>query len=373
LHPPLTSILLAGANLASATDVFDQRVFFALIFGAAVVVVGLTVRALAGGRAGVLAASIVAIFPPLWVNPVTLGPETVVIALVSLLLYGAVRFWARPSATGAAEIGAYLGLCILTRTDLVALVFLIGLPLAFLARPLSWTERAKCAGIMVVLAALIVAPWAARNLATFSRTTLVSDDAGSVLAGANCPASYVGNRAGWWSSHCTVQVPVPRGDQSVAAAALRTAGQQYAQGHESAFVRVGLIRVGRLWNVYDPVGQARLETAVGRPFWVSSLSLFAFYLLVPLAALGAVVLRHRRALLFPFVALVVLSTVTAFAAYGDARFRVEADVALAALGGVALDALWRGHERRARPEPRGEARVEDGARTMASVPDPGDQ
>ncbi len=230
LHPPLTSILLAAANVASATGVFDQRVFFALIFAAAVVVAGLTVRALAGGRAGILAASIVAIFPSLWVNPVTLGPETVVIALVSLLLFGAVRFWAHPSATGAAEIGAYLGLCILTRTDLVALVFLIGLPLSFLCRQLSWTERAKCAGIMVVLAALIVAPWAARNLATFSRTTLVSDDAGSVLAGANCPATYDGSRAGWWSAQCTAGVAVPPGDQSVAAAALRTEGQQYAAG-----------------------------------------------------------------------------------------------------------------------------------------------
>ncbi len=109
-------------------------------------------------------------------------------------------------------------------------------------------------------------------------------------------------------------------------------------------MRVGLIRVLRLWNVYDPVEQARLETAVGRPFWVSNLSLWSFYLLVPLAALGAVVLRHRRLLLFPFVAVVLLSTVTAFLSYGDARFRVEADVALAMLAGVALDALWRHHE-----------------------------
>ncbi len=341
LHPPLTSLLLAGADLASATDVFEQRVFFALIFVAAVVVAGLTVRAMAGERAGVLAAVIVATSPALWANPATLGPETVVIALVTLLLYGAVRFWAHPSVAGAAEIGAYLGLAVLTRTDLVGLVFLVGLPLALLARQLSWTERATCAGTMLVLAALIVAPWAARNLSTFSRTTLVSNDAGSVLAGANCATAYNGSLAGWWSDECVRRVPVPPGDQSVAAAALGSAGYRYLSDHATSAVRVSLTRSWRMWDAYDPWDQARLEAAVGRPLWVSDLSLWYFYAVVPLAVVGAMIMRKRRVLLFPFVAMVVLSTLTAMVAYGDARFRVEADVAMAMMAAVALDALWR--------------------------------
>jgi hypothetical protein len=60
--------------------------------------------------------------------------------------------------------------------------------------------------------------------------------------------------------------------------------------------------------------------------------------MVPVAVVGAVVLRRRRRLLVPFVAMVLLTSVTAVLAFGDARFAVEADVALAMLAGVGLDA-----------------------------------
>jgi hypothetical protein len=59
---------------------------------------------------------------------------------------------------------------------------------------------------------------------------------------------------------------------------------------------------------------------------------------VPVAVIGAVALRRRRLLLFPFVAMILLTSITAILAFGDARFAVEADVALAVLAGVGLDA-----------------------------------
>jgi hypothetical protein len=53
---------------------------------------------------------------------------------------------------------------------------------------------------------------------------------------------------------------------------------------------------------------------------------------------GAVVLRRRRLLLFPFVSVIVLACLTCVLSFGDARFAVDADVALALLAGVGLDA-----------------------------------
>jgi hypothetical protein len=106
-------------------------------------------------------------------------------------------------------------------------------------------------------------------------------------------------------------------------------------------------RVGRLWGVVDPIAGARLEALTGRPVWVTELATWYLYLLVPTAVFGAVVLRRRRLLLFPFAAMIVLATLTAALAYGDARFRVEADAAMAILAGVALDSLWRRIERTA--------------------------
>jgi 4-amino-4-deoxy-L-arabinose transferase-like glycosyltransferase len=344
LHPPLTSLLLGAADVASASGVTAQRVMFSLIFCASAVLVGLTVRILAGERAAVLAALIFATLPSLWVNPVTLGSETLVIAVTTLLLFGAVRFREQPSVARAAEIGTYLGLAVVTRTDLVALVVVVGLPLVLLASRVSWVERAKLGGVMMAVAVLIVAPWAARNLATFSRPTLVSDDAGSVLAGANCAITYEGSQVGWWSGECAARAAetanLDPGDQAGVAAAEGSAGRHYARDHVRALIRVAFIRVGRMWDVFHPFEQSRLETTVGRPLWVSDMSVWYLYPLVPLAVMGGAVLRLRHAMVFPFVGLVILSTVTALVAYGDARFRVEADVALAMLGGVALDWLW---------------------------------
>jgi len=377
LHPPLTSLLLGAADVAGADGVTAQRVLFALIFCAAVVVAGLTVRLLAGDRAAVLAALVVATMPSLWVNPASLGAETLVIALTVLLLFASVRFRQRPDVAGAAEIGAYLGLALLTRADLAALVVVV-VPVVLAARRLSWFERVKLSGVVVAVAVIIVSPWAVRNLATFSGTTLVSDDAGSVLAGANCATTYEGSLVGWWSGECvtraarTVDAVRPvrpvrparparatsqarrlpaAGDQAVVAGKESRLGRRYATDHLGAFLRVGLIRIGRMWDVFHPFGQSRLEAGVGRPVWVSDLSVWYLYALVPLAVLGGAVLWLRKAPVFPFAGLVVLSTCTAFVAYGDARFRVEADVALAMLGGVALDWLWRRgnhHVRRAR-------------------------
>jgi len=112
------------------------------------------------------------------------------------------------------------------------------------------------------------------------------------------------------------------------------------------------------WSAWRPSGSAGsgrrrsdrrgpLEALTGRPVWVTELATWYLYLLVPTAVFGAVVLRRRRLLLFPFAAMIVLATLIAALAYGDARFRVEADAAMAILAGVALDSLWRRIERTA--------------------------
>jgi len=268
-----------------------------------------------------------------------------VVGLSCLVLWASVRFADHPSTGGAAEIGAYLGLCVLTRTDLVALVVLVGLPLAVFARSASWLERGKFVVVLLAVVVLVVAPWAGRNLATFSRTTLVSNDTGAVLAGANCATTYTGPlEDGGRRGVRTPQPPVgtsPRWPPKVGG------GAPLCEQHEAALVGVAAERVGRLWGVVDPIAGARLEALTGRPVWVTELATWYLYLLVPTAVFGAVVLRRRRLLLFPFAAMIVLATLTAALAYGDARFRVEADAAMAILAGVALDSLWRRIERTA--------------------------
>jgi hypothetical protein len=116
-------------------------------------------------------------------------------------------------------------------------------------------------------------------------------------------------------------------------------GRVYVTDHLGSSVGVAAVRLGRVWNVYRPLQGVNLEVGTGRPAWVSRLGLWYFYVLVPVAVLGALVLRRRHLLVFPFVALILLSSLTAVLAFGDARFAVEADVAMAMLAGVAIDAV----------------------------------
>jgi 4-amino-4-deoxy-L-arabinose transferase-like glycosyltransferase len=334
----LPTLLLAIANVADAATPTAHMVVLAMLFVASVVLAGVAVRDLAGERAGVLAALVFATFPLLWVNPATVGPETEVIATTTLLLFAAVRFWGRPSPAHAALVGLALGLCALTRTDLVALVVLIGLPLGLGVRRAPWANRLRGLAVMGALFLLVVGPWVGRNLALFDHTVVLSEDYGPVVAGANCSATGDGDLEGWWSRACLDRVPVTGRTPQVATADQVRAARAYVSRHPGATVGVAAVRFGRVWNLYRPFQGADLETSTGRPTWVSRLGLVYFYLVVPVALVGAWALRRRRLLLFPFVAMVVLASVTAVLAFGDARFAVETDVALAMLAGVGLDA-----------------------------------
>ena len=337
-HPPLPTLLLAIADVADAGTPTAHMVALAVLFVAAVVLAGLTIRDLAGERAGVLAALVFATFPLLWVNPATLGPETAVIGTTTLLLFAAVRFRGRPSSGHAALVGLALGLCALTRTDLVALVVLVGLPLGLGARRVPWAARLRGLAVMGALFLLVVGPWVGRNLAVFGPPVVLSEDYGPVLAGANCAATGGGDLEGWWSWACLDRVPVTGRTPPGATADQVRAARADVSGHTGATVGVAAVRLGREWNLYRPFQGADLEAATGRPAWVSAWAwcTSTWWCRWPWSAGGPC--AWRRLLLFPFVAMLVLASLTAVLAFGDARFAVEADVALAMLAGVGLDA-----------------------------------
>ena len=64
-----------------------------------------------------------------------------------------------------------------------------------------------------------------------------------------------------------------------------------------------------------------------------------YYTLVALSLYTLVWMRKRRIPISPMIAIVVMVTFTAAISIGITRYRVGADVMLAILGGVGLDAL----------------------------------
>jgi MYXO-CTERM domain-containing protein len=81
---------------------------------------------------------------------------------------------------------------------------------------------------------------------------------------------------------------------------------------------------------------------------VSTLGLVQYYVLMPLALLGAILLWRRRGPLLAVTAWIPIVTLTAAAAFGNTRYRTAAEMSVVILAAVAIDALV-GH-RTAQPD-----------------------
>ena len=157
---------------------------------------------------------------------------------------------------------------------------------------------------------------------------------------------YSGDFLGQWSFSC---LPDNTGkSEAEASADLRDQGLRYARDHADRLPVVIPVRVLRTWELYRPRQQATFESFFeGRNRFLAEAGVAFYYLLVPLAIYGLVLLRRRGEPLVIMVAPAVVVTLVSIAAYGFTRFRVAADVTLVALAALAVVALV---DRRRPPE-----------------------
>jgi 4-amino-4-deoxy-L-arabinose transferase-like glycosyltransferase len=323
LHPPLFPLVLALPSALGLDSYNAHRVMVCLIGTGTIVGIGLLARHVAGDRAGLLAAGVAALSPVLVSADSAVMSETLLGLLVVTCALCAYRLRERPTAARAALLGALIGLAALTRGEALLLVLLL----------LPW-RRPRLAAVVVLACAVVLAPWTIRNLSVFAKPVLLSTNEGGLIAGANCPSTYRGHDIGSWDIRC---VPGGGGDESAASARARKAGLDYAGHHAGRLPLVLLARLGRTFELLQPVRQA--EQAEGRAEGLELAGAVVWFLLLPLGAYGLVLLRRRDVPLAPLLAPFVVVLAATVVGYGVPRFRHPADVALAVLAGVALDAL----------------------------------
>jgi len=353
-HPPLTVLVLAPVSWLvehaplswvihepMEDHVREHRYTMALLGTLLVALVGLLGRRVGGDTVGLVAASIAAVSPNIWVNDGLVMSETLTALTVTLALLGALRWHDRPSARRAVELGVVCGLAALARVEFALLVPLLVVVVALrLPRPAS--ERWKQASIAIAATVVVMAPWVGFNLALFHDPTFVSTNDGLTLAGANCGPVYHGKATGFWTIDTCADNPPP-GDQSQVASALRRRGLDYMRAHASRVPLVVLARIGRTWSLFRPIDMVTLNTGEDREEWVTRLGLVAFYPTLLLAVGGAVVLARRRKRVEVWVVLVpsIIVTLNTIVTYGQTRFRAGAEPSLALLAAVGADALVR--------------------------------
>jgi 4-amino-4-deoxy-L-arabinose transferase-like glycosyltransferase len=129
-------------------------------------------------RTGIAAGALAAIWPNLIVHSAAILSETLFVFLFAAMLLAAARYLAEQRPGHAARAGFLAGLAIMTRTIALYIPLAMAVAAPFVARARGHTWRAGLAagGLVLICAALPVAPWIARNVATHGAVALTTQE-----------------------------------------------------------------------------------------------------------------------------------------------------------------------------------------------------
>ncbi len=327
LHPPLFSIVLSPVALLGGVHVLPQRIVGCVIGAINVVLIALLGRRLGGERAGRIAAVVALVYPPFITADGSLQAEPLYVLLLVVALLVATRALSSPTVRQAAVLGALVGLATLARTEALLLLPL----LAWVAAWRPATGRLARIGTATATCALVLAPWVARNAVVFHKLT-VSGNYDTVISAANCPDTYYGHDIGWWSLSCLARARTHH--QLLIGDASPSPGLRYIRAHPARAVLVAGVRVLRTFSLYQPL---RIGNHEPRRKWVDLLGLILYYPLLILAGFGVAWTRGReRWLLLAPVLTALIATLTG---WGNARFRIGADVSIVVFASLALASI----------------------------------
>jgi 4-amino-4-deoxy-L-arabinose transferase-like glycosyltransferase len=333
-HVPAWPVLLTLPQLAGLESLLAAQLFACLVGGLTVVAMGLAGRVIGGPGVGIVAAVLTALYPSFWVHERELMSETLVLLLDALLVLAAYGFFASPTTQGAVRIGGLCGLLALTRPEHMLLVVAF-CPLLLLARSVPRRRRFVLFAVSVVVALLVVLPWISFNATRFERPVGLTTAFGFTLSTGNCQPTYYGRDLGSGQLLCAAQRGF-RGDASEQDARRLRRARSFIANNLDRVPIVVLAREGRTWAVFRPFDQVRRDAEYGSPLVVEQLRLFAYWLLAPLAAVGAWVLRRRDVSVAPLVSHVVLVALTVAVTFGDTRYRAPAEVSIVLLAAASL-------------------------------------
>lgn len=345
-HPPVYTVFLAGLDSIGMTRIDTHRKVEVFVGVLGIALIAMAAWQVAGRRREVVApvaALLAATYPMLWINDFRYLSESIYIPIVAVLIMACYRFWRRGTWPSAILLGAMIGLAGLTRGEGI---FLLGFTLPFLLlgmRHLAVRKRLALGAVVGVTALGVLAPWVLYNLGRFSQPVTITSGTGMVLVHGSCDDAYYGQAIGYYSFTCANTLTSIDQDpriiaEEVADAEARAIAVDYIKANSDQLPVVMLARAGRMWDVYDPIGNVQVNALLeGRGEVPSRLGLWFYALLVPFGLLGVIDLRRRSIPLSPIVGLAAAVTLTAMLSFGITRYRVPADVALVIAGAIGID------------------------------------
>ena len=329
-YPAFLALIGAGRGEFDATPA-RVKLAQSIVGALGVWLIGLIAYRAAGSHAGIAAATMAAVYPPLvWICSYVFSEalySTMALGSVVLLNLAIDRaeLGTRAAASLAIAAGLSVGLAILVRP-----VMLLFLPIAALW--LIATRRTPIALMVIVAAAIVIAPWTARNARVYHRFVLVASEGGVTF---------------WTGNH-----PLARGEGDLAAnpdikvadLAFRAERPNMTPEElEPLYYRdaIRYISAHPLWwlglllkKVFYTIVPAGPSYALHSPLY-RVVSIASYLLVLPLGLLGAVRWRsrpHRPETLVPLAASAVIVCILFFP---QERFRIPVlDPALIVFAGA---------------------------------------
>jgi 4-amino-4-deoxy-L-arabinose transferase-like glycosyltransferase len=341
-RPPLFPAALAAVYKVVGTSSADARwaagrVLEAVLGALAAGLTCLIATRLWGPATGLLAGGLAAIDPPLVLVGSSLLSESLFIPLVLGAVLAALVFRTDPRLRWATLSGVLVGCAALTRGN----GFVLVIPLAFLVCNQRPRRRALRASALVLAAAILtVLPWTIRNYMAFHRFVPLTTEGGYALAGTYNAQTQ--NRPGfeavWYppldQMHALFAAH-PRISEAGASARLESEGLHYIEHHPTSVLTTAYLSARRLLNIEGPLLEEVFAYGEGYPLRLAEYSVYAFWVVLALAAAGALTRAARKApaAFWWCPALVLLSTVFF---EGLTRYRAPADPFFLMLAALAL-------------------------------------
>lgn len=340
--------LVAGPTLAVV------GVLQALLSLATVALVWLLGRRLFNPGVGLAAALVAAVYPFIWIWVPTLYPETLAVPLAALVFY--LVLGRTPSAGRAAGVGALVGVALLIRPT-SGFLFL-GIAAAWIMAS-GWRRGVAMTALGVLCAALVIAPWTARNYAVSGAFVPLSVQDAAVYGTFNAESAgdpinpYAWRLVTEESREILGRQPLP--SEVELRRELYDTAIEYVKAHpESIPGAIFWNGIHRLWDLRPPALAMAEVGFEGRSPQGTVLGLAMYYVLLILAVIGIWRHRARREIWIPVLALAVGATLV-FSVAAGTRYRATLEPLVVVLACAALSVpLGRAATRLGVPEPSAE-------------------
>ena len=263
----------------------------------------------------------VAVFPLGWQYMGLLYPEALAIPatlIVLLLILGR-----EPTTRRAAVVGVAIGIATLVRPN--GFILLAVAATAWIVAS-GWRRGLGMAAIAAGLTVLVVAPWTIRNTLTDCVGFVpLSVQDGAIYGTFNAEAAAdpevpvrLARRTSATRPRCSSGPPV---SDSELRSQLVESGTDYIKDHPASVLEAFYWNgIRRFWDLQEP---SLVTVQVPFEGWSKAVTLagiWMYYLLLPLAAFGVWLVRRRREIVLPILALALMSSIV-FTVDASTRYR----------------------------------------------------